>query len=244
MIKTIDINCDVGEGVANDPALLPLVSSCSIACGGHTGDEASIRTTIRLAKKYKVKIGAHPSYPDKENFGRKVVEISADALKRSLQEQLDTFARIIEEEQAHWHHIKPHGALYNQVAKDNELATVFLEAVAEYASDRYIYAPFQSRIAKNAMNSGCKIMYEAFADRNYNQDLSLVSRSLENAVITSPEAVLQHLLLMVLEKKVKTISGEVHTIQADTFCIHGDTATALEILMYLHEELPKYNIQF
>ncbi len=243
MVKIIDINCDVGEGVGNDAELLPLVTSCNIACGGHTGDEASIRATIRLAKKHKVKIGAHPSYPDKENFGRKVVSIAAPELQQSLEEQLETFARIIEEEEAHWHHIKPHGALYNVVAKDDVLATVFLEAVTAYTSGRYMYAPPGSRIAQIAINSGCKIHFEAFADRNYNKDLSLVSRKFENAVITSPKAVLQHLRRMVLEEKVKTISGEVQPIQADTFCVHGDTATALEILMYLHEELPKYNIQ-
>ena len=226
MTKTIDINCDVGEVLANDPALLPLVSSCNIACGGHAGDETSMRTTIRIAKKYGVRIGAHPSYPDKENFGRKVLAISAGELQRSLHKQLEIFATIIEEEQAEWHHIKPHGALYNAIAKDNALATVYLEAIERFAPDRYLYVPFQSRIAENAMNSGFKIKYEAFADRNYNEDLSLVSRNLENAVITSPKLVLQHLLSMVLEEKVKTISGEVRPIQANTFCIHGDTATA------------------
>ncbi len=243
MIKTIDINCDVGEGVGNDPELLPLVTSCNIACGGHAGDEASMRATIRLAKKYKVKIGAHPSYPDKENFGRKVLSIAVPELQQSLKEQLETFARIIQEEEAYWHHIKPHGALYNTVAKDDVLAKVFLECVTAYTPGRYMYTPPGSCIAQAAIHSGIKIRVEAFADRNYNEDLSLVSRNVKNAVITSPKAVLQHLRRMVLEDKVKTISGEVLPLQADTFCVHGDTASALEILMYLHEELPKYNIQ-
>ncbi|MEM8510565.1 MAG: 5-oxoprolinase subunit PxpA [Bacteroidota bacterium] len=243
MNKRIDINCDIGEGVANDEALMPWVSSCNIACGGHAGDEASIRTTLRLAKKYNLKIGAHPSYPDKENFGRKVLDISKEDLKESLQHQLAAFAAIVEEEQGYWHHIKPHGALYNAIAKDERLALEFLEAIAPYLSDCFLYAPFQSRIAEIAIRSGFKIKYEAFADRNYNSDLSLVSRLQHNALITLPEEVLHHLLKMVLEERVKTISGQVIPIKAGTFCIHGDTPSALKILMYLHQELPKFNIQ-
>lgn len=243
MNKKIDINCDIGEGVADDKVLMPWVTSCNIACGGHAGDEASIRKTIRLAKTYQVKIGAHPSYPDKENFGRNVLDMPKGELKKSLKQQLLSFAAVVKEEKAHWHHIKPHGALYNAIAKDSGLAATFLEAIAPYRSACYLYVPFGSRIAEKAIVSGFKIKYEAFADRNYMHDLSLVPRRRDDAIITSPEAVLGHLLLMIQKDVVKTSTGEVVPIEASTFCVHGDTPSALEILMYLHKELPKFNIQ-
>ncbi len=242
--KIIDINCDLGEGLANDAELMPYISSCNIACGGHTGNESSMRATIRLAKKHKVKIGAHPSYPDTANFGRKTMELSPKQFRESIGQQLAVFGSIVEEEAALWHHIKPHGALYNELAKNAQLAAVFLDACGDFLKDRYLYVPFQSEIAALAVKSKLKIMVEAFADRNYNRDLSLVSRTSATAVITNPVKVLEHLVRMVHEGKVKTVNGDLVPLNASTFCVHGDTSSALEILMYLHQELPKYNIQF
>lgn len=238
-LKEIAVNCDVGEGLENEIDLLPYIHSCSIACGGHAGDFNTMRNVARLAKQFKVKVGAHPSYPDKENFGRKSVSLSHDALKASIQEQIQNLKIVLEQEQLMLHHIKAHGALYNDMVTNSKLAVLFLKAIASYKSSVSIYVPYGSVIAKEAAASGFKIVYEAFGDRNYNRDLTLVSRSLSHAMIKKPEEVLEHILRMHGDQKVKTIDGELVHIMANTFCIHGDTATALEILMYLSRQFPK-----
>lgn len=241
--RTIDINSDVGEGIGNEQQLMPLISSCNIACGGHTGDENTIRNTIRLALQNGVKIGAHPSYPDKENFGRKVIDIPSEKLQQSIQDQLGLFCRILNEEGGSLHHIKPHGALYNQIALDKELAQIFLDSIQEYKDSVYLFVPFSSEIEALAKGKGYKVLYEVFGDRNYNQDLSLVSRKNKNALITEPLNVLKHIKRMAINGLVKTVESKEITIQAETFCIHGDTPSALEILMYLQQELPNHQLK-
>ncbi|MDT0607737.1 5-oxoprolinase subunit PxpA [Croceitalea rosinachiae] len=239
----IDINCDVGEGIGNEAELLPLISSCNIACGGHAGDEITMQEVMQLAKQNDVKVGAHPSYPDKENFGRKTLNIANEELKKSIKNQLDVFIKILEEAQLPLHHIKPHGALYNDVARNLSLAKVFLEVIKAYKEHCFLYAPFGSIISKEAIEQGFQIKYEAFADRNYNADLSLVARSQSNAIIEAPELVLEHLLNIAKNGKVISSTEESIVIKADTFCVHGDTSSALEILTYLSEELPKNQIE-
>ncbi|MFD2586690.1 5-oxoprolinase subunit PxpA [Croceitalea marina] len=241
--KIIDINCDVGEGIGNEPILLPLISSCNIACGGHAGNEKTISEIVKLAKKYRVKVGAHPSYPDKENFGRKVIDIADEGLKISIRKQIYTFLKVAESEQAKMNHIKPHGALYNELMTDLPLALTFLEAIKGFKNNTFLYVPYNSVVAKEALSQGFKIKYEAFCDRNYNDDLTLVSRKEKNALITSPKSVLNHILRLIEDKSVKTISGSFKRIKADTFCVHGDTPEAIEILTYLSNELPKKSIE-
>jgi len=238
----IDINCDVGEGVGNEDQLFPFISSCNIACGGHAGDPETIESIIRLAKLHQVKIGAHPSYPDRENFGRKSMNIKADALIDNLQEQLKLFLGILKAEDGELNHIKAHGALYNDLAKNSELAEVFLHAITPYLGSAKIYVPYGSAIAEMALIKEVLIAYEAFADRSYNADLSLVSRKLPGALITEPKAALEHLERMVKNGKVKSQNGELVDIEAETYCIHGDTPSALQILAYLVEELPRQKI--
>lgn len=238
----IDINCDVGEGVGNEVALFPYISSCNIACGGHAGNPATMKSIILLSQSYRLKIGAHPSYPDRENFGRISMEISRDHLIESIRKQLAVIANILQIEGVKLHHIKPHGALYNDIAKDASLASIFLEAIHTYKEETVLYVPYNSEIEQLARTKGFIINREAFGDRNYNEDLSLVSRSKNNALIETPKAVLQHLLSIIKDQKVKTISGKCINIKADTVCIHGDTAAAVEILEYLSKELGKYNI--
>lgn len=242
-IFNIDINCDVGEGIDNEAKLLPLVSSCNIACGGHAGDEITMKQVALLAKRHKVKVGAHPSYPDKENFGRTSIDISPEDLTKSIKEQLSSFISILEKENMELHHIKPHGALYNDIAKDATLAKTFLLAIASFKKRAFLYAPYNSIIEKEAQNQGFQVKHEAFADRNYNADLSLVSRKLPNALITEPSDILLHVLSMVKKKQVRTVTGGLAIINADTFCVHGDTPEALQILTYLSKQLPKYNIK-
>ncbi|MBT8298132.1 MAG: 5-oxoprolinase subunit PxpA [Maribacter sp.] len=238
----IDINCDVGEGIGNEAELLPLISSCNIACGGHAGDDFSMTQVVKLAKQHGVHIGAHPSYPDKENFGRVSVEIGATELINSIQAQINALQSILNKEQVRLHHIKPHGALYNDLAKDEALAESFLKAIASFKDTTFLYVAPNSVIAKKAVQNGFKVKLEAFADRGYNEDLSLVSRTLPNAVLNDPKIVLDHLTMMVKDNKVLTVNGKESDIAADTYCLHGDTPNALQIIMYLSQELPKQQI--
>ena len=240
--RYIDINCDVGEGIGNEAGILPLVSSCNIACGGHAGNITSMTTTAKLAKKHDVHIGAHPSYPDRVNFGRISMEIDSHELSESIEQQIKAFKRILDKEHLIMHHIKPHGALYNDLIRDHDLSDLFLNAIGNYKDAVFLYAPFGSIIAQKAIERGFKVKFEAFADRTYNSDLGLVSRRLPNALLKEPQAVMDQLLTMILEGKVKTVDGGEAPLQADTFCLHGDTPNALQILMYLSEELPKQQI--
>lgn len=239
---TIDINCDVGEGLQNEAQLFPFISSCNLACGGHAGDPATMKEVIRLAKKHHIKIGAHPSYPDREHFGRKSMSLPQEKFKESIRAQVDLLDTLIRDQGASMHHIKAHGALYNDLAKDNELAKIYLECIFHYRDDMPLYVAYGSVIGEEALKMGFEITYEAFGDRNYRKDLSLVPRSQVNAIITDPKLVLKHLLLMIKKGEVQVPQGDLVPIVANTFCIHGDTVSAYEILTYLSEELPKHHI--
>ena len=242
-MKSIDVNCDVGEGVNNEKQLFSYISSCNIACGGHFGDAISIDKTIKLAIKNDVLIGAHPSFPDKENFGRKVMHISKDELQKSIQNQLDLFLERLSKFNVKLHHIKPHGALYNLISVDEKAAIHFVEIIQKYIKNIFLYVPYNSVIERVALKNNVKIKYEVFADRNYNNDLSLVSRNNKNALITAPLAVFKHVFKMIKNKEVLTISGENKLVKADTFCVHGDTENAVSILAYLSEKLKKEGIK-
>lgn len=244
-IRYIDINCDVGEGVGNEDELLPLISSCSIACGGHAGNLSTMRKVVRLALTHHVLIGAHPSYPDTANFGRLSMAITKVDLIKTIQKQLSDLQTVLTAENAKLSHIKAHGALYNDIARNEELATVFLEAIHAYRDLVVLYVPFDSVIEKSAISKGYKVKREAFVDRNYMRDLSLVSRKQPNALLTKPDAVLAHLLRLVNEQKVRTIENSDIKCIAETYCLHGDTPDALGILMYLRENLtkPQFNIR-
>ncbi len=241
-IIEIDINADLGEGIANENEIIPLLSSCSIACGGHTGDLSTMQKSIKLALKHNVKIGVHPSYPDKENFGRRSMMMSSENLKKSIRLQLKQFVEILKKENAPLHHIKPHGALYNDLARDEKLASLFLEVITPYKRKAKLYVPCRSVIANLALKENFSIAYEAFFDRNYNDDLTLVPRQQANALIVNPKKVLHHVLQLVQMNQVKTINGTTVPMNADTYCIHSDTSSALQILKYLHIMLPKQHI--
>jgi UPF0271 protein len=238
----IDINCDVGEGVDNEHLLMPYISSCNIACGGHFGDKNTIDKTIELAVQNNVLIGAHPSFPNKENFGRKLMEMADDDFKESIQNQLNLFLNRLAVFKVKMHHIKPHGALYNAIAIDKDVAVLFIDIIKKYAIDAYLYVPYSSVIEKVALENNIKIKYEAFADRNYNDDLTLVSRAFENAMILDKENVFQHVMRIIKEDKVKTISGKEVQIKATTFCLHGDTKNAIEIAEYVSNNIKNEGI--
>lgn len=234
-MKAIDINCDLGEGFGNEAEIMPYIHSCNIACGGHAGDKITVRKTVALAKNKRVKIGAHPSYPDKKNFGRLSIEISKKALQESLAEQLQLFRNAITELDTEWHHIKPHGALYNDVACNKQLASWCLEVFQEYGVK--IYVPYNSEIAKKAEEMGIPIVYEGFADRNYNDDLSLVSRKQPNAVLKDVSEIISHVKRMYYRNKVKTVNNNEKYMLAETFCVHSDTANATTIVKRIYQQL-------
>ncbi|APY07367.1 lactam utilization protein LamB [Winogradskyella sp. J14-2] len=241
--KTVDINADVGEGLGNEALLMPYLSSCNIACGGHAGDAKTMTEVVRLAKNYKVKIGAHPSFPDKLNFGRAVMDISAADLYSSLKLQIRSLQQILHNENAQLHHIKPHGALYNLAAKDEKTARIIIEIVKSIAMPIQLYVPYNSVISKLAEQEKISVTLEAFADRNYEENLSLVSRKKEDAILHENSKILNHVLGIIHREKVTAINGVEVPIKASTFCVHGDTKNAFEILDFLIKELPKYNVK-
>lgn len=241
--KTVDINADVGEGLGNEALLIPYLSSCNIACGGHAGDAKTMTEVVRLAKNHKVKIGAHPSFPDKANFGRAVMDISAADLYSSLKSQIRSLQLILHNENAQLHHIKPHGALYNLAAKDEKTARIIIEVVKSIAMPIQLYVPYNSVISKLAEQEKISVTFEAFADRNYEENLSLVSRKKEDAILHENSKILKHVLGMIHREKVTAINGVEVPIKASTFCVHGDTKNAFEILDFLSRELPKYNVK-
>jgi len=239
----VDINCDVGEGIGNEAELMPYISSCNIACGGHVGDENSMREVVRLAKKHNVKIGAHPSFPDKDNFGRKIMDMSCAALFQTLEDQISALKSVMRKEYEQLHHVKPHGALYNLAAVDEETAMVVVEVMKRFHLPLKLYVPFGSVIADIAMNENIPITYEAFADRNYNVDLTLVSRKEDNALITDSNEIFDHVYRMIHERKVRSLDGVEVEIKAETFCVHGDNPKAIELVKKLTKELRDNNVK-
>ena len=247
-MKIIDLNCDLGEWVdendsKRDAAIMPYITSCNIACGGHIGDEESMLATIKLAYDNNVAIGAHPSYPDKENFGRKVIEITDYELKKSLMQQLEVFTSYVEKEGAHLHHIKPHGALYNEASINNKVAQIIVSAILSSDFRVPVYCQQGSKLDQVVTQSGLATIYEVFADRAYETQLMLRSRRLKGAVLHEKEAVFEHIHRMIIEGNVKTYSGQVHPINADTICLHSDTEGSVELAREINMYLKSNGVQ-
>jgi len=224
----VDINCDMGEDIGNDDLIMPYITSANIACGYHAGDETTMRETILLAQKYKVNVGAHPSFLDKENFGRIEMKLSLTEAYELVIRQIKILQKIAIENNAALHHVKPHGALYNMAAKDKALAKAIAEAV-KYCDEKLIlYGLCNSYLISEAKAIGLKTASEVFADRTYQDDGNLTSRKQSNALIQNTDEAIQQVLMMVNEGKVKTISGKVIPIVAETICIHGDGKHAVD----------------
>lgn len=241
----IDINADVGEGIKAEEQFIPYLSSCSIACGGHFGDEESIRKTLMIAKHFKVRVGAHPSFPDKENFGRKPMDISPDELQKSIEDQLILFRTVLDSEGMELNHIKAHGALYNLAARDELIANVFVDACSNVFRDYKLYLPYNSAVESVALERGVAFVNEAFGDRSYNVDGSLVQRSLPGSVLNKPLEIFRQIEKIALEKQTRSMDGEEIKMQGETYCIHGDNPKAKYILQYIdtaleiHDKLEK-----
>ncbi len=232
----LNINCDLGEGLNNEHIIMPLIDSCNIACGGHAGDSGSMIECVEISIKNNVKIGAHPSYPNKINFGRKKIDISPSELSYSIISQIESLEVIADSYGLELNHIKAHGALYNQMMIDAELSNFYLDTIKDFKNKCSLYIPYKSVIEKIALKKGFSIIYEVFGDRNYNDDLSLVSRNNENALITDPESVVNHIKTIKETETVKTINGNYKKIKFDTICIHSDTNNSIEILKKINQE--------
>ena len=231
----LNINCDLGEGLNNEHLIMPLINSCNIASGGHAGNTKSMIECVEISIRCNVEIGAHPSYPDRLNFGRKKMEISKPELSYSIITQIESLETIASSYGKKLHHIKAHGALYNEMISDIDLADFYLDTIKEYKSKYSIYIPYKSEIEKLALKRGFDIIYEVFGDRNYNDNLSLVSREKENALINDPKEVINHLTSIIESNAVKTISGDTREIKFDTICIHSDTNNSIQILKEINK---------
>jgi UPF0271 protein len=225
--KMLLINCDMGEGLDNDDLLMPYIDAANIACGFHAGNTETIKTTIELAQKNNVQIGAHVSYNDKENFGRKEMQLSKEVVYEIVAEQLFLFSNIAKQMGQDVAHVKPHGALYNQAAKDLTLATTIASAVFDQLPTAVFFGLSGSIMMQAAKNIGLTTAHEVFADRAYLKDGSLCPRNIEGSVFTNEESVATQVSLIIKEKKIKTIDGAVIDVAAETICIHADTPNAL-----------------
>lgn len=237
----IDINADVGEGLGNESELFPMISSCNIACGGHAGNHQSMLSIVRLAKKNNIKIGAHPSFPDKINFGRKILKIDKESLLKSLKNQVRSLQKILNEENLNLNHIKPHGALYNLAANDKETAKIIIDLTKDL--DTKLYAPYSSLISEMAKKQGIDICNELFIDRNYNSDFTLVSRDHPNAMIKDSESIFQHVNGIINDKTITTIDHKKIAVEFDTLCIHGDSKNVINLIKDLHVKLNNIGIK-
>lgn len=227
-MKQLLLNADMGEGMPNDATIMPYLSYANIACGGHFGTPDTILHALKLASNNKVKVGAHPSYPDPENFGRKSIQISRDQLAQSLKNQIDQFEKQCANVGINMNHIKLHGALYNDVFNNQEFTQWFVTFVAHHYPKANIFVPLSAMHFIKAKHKNNSII-EAFADRNYNSNLSLVSRSKPKAILGSVNKVIAH-VTAIANKKIITINGETKSCEADTLCVHGDHPLALEIV--------------
>lgn len=237
-MNTIDLNCDVGEGVGNEPFLFPMISSCNIACGGHAGDPRSMEDTARLALAHGVRIGAHPSYPDREHFGRRSMEMTETEFHKSVREQVASLVEVLDSLHTSLHHIKAHGALYNDLARGGNLADVYLDALEIYREKAILFVPCNAALASRARDLGFRVWEEAFLDRAYRADGSLVARDREGAVLSDPRQIFSRLKEMVHNRQVACADGSYRSLQADTYCLHSDTPNAVEILTFLTSNLP------
>jgi UPF0271 protein len=241
-VTTIDLNADLGEGYEFDVELMRVVSSCNIACGGHAGDPDSMAATVKLAIENDVAIGAHPAYPDRAGFGRTSGFCAGEDLHNSLLKQIDTLAGIVRAAAGDVSHVKPHGALYNDAAADRELANIVVSAAMKACPGASIVGPPHGELRSAATEQGADYVVEAFVDRAYCADGSLVPRSEINAVHSDINVVTTQALRLATEGQLTAENGEVISVRAQTLCIHGDTAFAAELALAVRDVLSQRGV--
>lgn len=224
----IDINCDLGEGIGNDELMMPFIHTANIACGYHAGDVTTMQETIALCLKYGVTIGAHPSFYDRDNFGRQEMNLPLDELYDLVTQQLIIFSEVASSFDIKMKHVKPHGALYNMAAKDALSANVIAKAVRDFDSSIILVGLSGSHVIEQAKAIGLQTASEVFADRSYQDDGSLTPRSQLGALFENTEDAVKQVMQMINEGTVTTISGKTIPIVAETICIHGDGKHAVE----------------
>ena len=247
LMKTIDINCDMGESfgrhqIGNDEAIFPYISSCNIACGFHGGDPFHIERTIKWALKHNVRIGAHPSYPDLAGFGRRKMQVPPSELKAIIKYQIAAVKGLVESQGGKLEYVKPHGALYNTAASSETESRIIIEAVRAMGSKLALMGLAGSITEQVAKREGIPFIAEAFADRAYDSDGKLRSRSKEGAVHHDPQKVVEQVLSIATENKVMSYDGGEVSLQADSICIHGDNPAAVAILQALDEAFQQHQI--
>lgn len=238
----IDLNCDVGEGYLTDELIMPFISSANIACGHHAGDDATINKTILLAQKYGVAIGAHPSYPDREGFGRRDMELDNNVLYDILSAQIALIRSMANIAGTSMRHVKPHGALYNNAAVNYSIASTVAKAVKSIDPSLYLYGLANSESERAAKKEGIKFCREVFCDRTYTNEGMLTPRAAGNALINTSDQALLQVLQVIKDKTVTSTSGKLINMEADTLCIHGDGPHAVEFVKTIRSGLEKENI--
>jgi len=228
----ININCDLGEkskhhSNENDPELLKIINSANVACGFHAGDDDSMNQVVKISKENGVSIGAHPSFKDLENFGRKRINLSPSEIKKLMVDQYEILQKIAQDHGENVTHIKPHGALNNMACEDMELASILAKAINDIDKNLIYLVPTGSKMEEAAKKLKMKIACEIFADRNYEDDGNLVSRKKTNALITNPEEAKIHVLRMVENQSLNCHSGKQIPCEIDSVCIHGDNMSSL-----------------
>ena len=238
----ININCDLGEKSKHhsnkyDPDLLEIVNSANVACGFHAGDDESMNQVIKISKKNSVSIGAHPSFNDPDNFGRKRISLSPIEIRRLIIDQYEILQKIANVHGESVTHIKPHGALNNMACEDIELANILAKAINEISKDLIYLVPTGSKMEEAAKKLNMKIACEIFADRNYEDDGNLVSRKKHHALITDPEKAKKHVLNMVKNQSLNCHSGKQIPCEIDSVCIHGDNISSLATAKSIKDDL-------
>jgi len=243
----ININCDLGEKSKhhsnhNDPKLLDIVNSANIACGYHAGDEETMNQVVSISKKNGVSIGAHPSFKDPENFGRKRMNLSSEEIRKLIIDQYEILQKIASSKGANVTHIKPHGALNNMACEDIDLANLLAKSINEISKELIYLVPTGSKMEEAAKKFNMKIACEIFADRNYEDDGNLVSRSKPHAIITDSEIAKKHVLNMVNNQALNCYSGKKIPCEIDSVCIHGDNESSLSTAKSIKKNLEENGI--
>ena len=243
----ININCDLGEkskfhSIENDPELLNIVNSANIACGYHAGDEETMNMVIKISKSNGVSIGAHPSFNDPENFGRKKINLSSSEITKLITTQYEILQKIAQTHGENVTHIKPHGALNNMACEDFDLATTISKSINNIDKNIIFLVPTGSQMEVAAKKLNMKIACEIFADRNYEDDGNLVSRSKDHALITDPNVAKKHVLSMVKNQALNCFSGKQIPCEIDSVCIHGDNESSLATAKSIKENLLSNNL--
>ena len=238
----ININCDLGEKSKlhlnkHDPDLLNIVNSANVACGYHAGDEETMNQVVTISKKNGVSIGAHPSFKDPENFGRKRMNLNSTEINKLIVEQYEILQNIALKHNENVSHIKPHGALNNMACEDIDLANTLAKTIYDISKDLIYLVPTGSKMEIAAKKLNMKIACEIFADRNYEDNGNLVSRSKPNAIITDPEQAKKHVLSMIKNQAINCMSGKQLPCKIDSVCIHGDNISSLATAKSIRDNL-------